>query len=162
MRFHTAYGLDVTQLDIVAIDDNEHSLAIIEAILKAFRVARLRCFTKSAEAIDSMNLFPANILITDWRMGSHNGCEFVSELRHTSMTPHCFMPIIMLTANKSVRLQEEALACGATSFLPKPISAQSLYRALEETSQDRRRLIKKGEYFQIEKPTKKARRVGVA
>lgn len=162
MRFHTAYGLDVPQLDIVVIDDNEHSLAITETILKAFRVSRLRCFQSAEEALYSMTDSPPNLLITDWIQSSIGGFEFVKELRHVDVAPLCYLPIVMLTAKSRARHEEKAAEHGVSSFLKKPISAQDLYTALADVTQDRRRLVAEGNYFAIEKSSGKMRRVGVA
>lgn len=164
MRFHTAYGLDFSQLDIIVIDDNEHTLAILETILTAFRVARVRTYLSAEDALLDMETSPPNLLIIDWAMRSADGCKFVEQIRKKSMTPLCFLPVLLVTAYSSHKREEQAHRSGVNQFIAKPVSPTKIYQSICKVLTDRRRIIRQGEKYVIEtlQVEEAPRKVGVA
>jgi FixJ family two-component response regulator len=71
---------------------------------------------------------PIACLIVDYQMPGLNGLEFVSELR----TRGNRMPIIMITATTDSAVERRAAELGIKQVLQKPLSNQSLLRAVRE------------------------------
>jgi two-component system, LuxR family, response regulator FixJ len=67
-------------------------------------------------------------LIVDYQMPGLNGLEFVSELR----TRGSRVPTIMITATADPAVERRAAELGIKQVLQKPLSNQSLLRALRE------------------------------
>lgn len=150
MRFHTAYGLDVTQLDIVIVDDNKHAIAITETVLKAFRVQRVRSFTQSLDAFAAMDVDRPNLLILGWLRAPQNTNRFIRSIRHVDSAPLCFLPIMLLSPPLPPRRDEQALSAGANTIMTHPISPTGFFERLGELTRDRRRLIRFGDYYKLE------------
>ena len=88
--------------DVVEVDDGERALS----------------FPETAPAV----------VLLDWRMPGLSGKETLRELKR--LYPHT--PVIVLTAEGSVRVEQGARALGADLFFSKPFSPLQLLTAVEE------------------------------
>lgn len=73
--------------------------------------------------------FKPDLLITDLNMPGMNGIEFIKEVRKL---PHCkFMPILFLTTESQQERRMEAKAAGASGWLVKPATADTLLNTIK-------------------------------
>ncbi|MEP4433397.1 MAG: response regulator, partial [Hyphomicrobiales bacterium] len=98
MPLHTAYGLPLEELDIVAIDDSKAMQGIYRSIFSSFRTKRARVYGDPERAMNAMLLEPPNVLLLDWRMESTSGAKLLRTLRLKQMYPLCFLPVIVISA----------------------------------------------------------------
>jgi CheY-like chemotaxis protein len=141
MTRHYAYGLDITDLDVVVVDDSKPMQTILRSTLLGFRVRRVRTFDTAAEALEVMRLDPPNMVITDWRMRPTSGIGLLRSLRQRKMAPLCFLPVIFVTAHGTRTLIDRILRDGAQNVVIKPLSPSALYDRLTWTLRDSRPLV---------------------
>jgi two-component system chemotaxis response regulator CheY len=97
---HTlAYGRSIDSLDVVLVQDNRGSQAIMRSMISSLRVRRLRVFERAEEALGQMMIDPPHVVVTDWDMKPMSGYRFIRTVRGKSMEPLCFVPIIVAMVN---------------------------------------------------------------
>ncbi|MBN9428338.1 MAG: response regulator [Burkholderiales bacterium] len=109
---------------IMLVDDSPTVLLSIGGILarEGYGVE------KAGNAADALTKFKgsvkADLLITDLNMPGMNGIEFIKEVR--KLPSYRFMPILFLTTESQQSMRAEAKAAGASGWLVKPATAESL------------------------------------
>ncbi len=71
----------------------------------------------------------ADLLITDLNMPGMNGIELIKEVR--KLPAYKFMPILFLTTESQQSKKMEAKAAGASGWLVKPATAESLINTIK-------------------------------
>lgn len=71
----------------------------------------------------------ADLLITDLNMPGMNGIELIKEVR--KLPVYKFMPILFLTTESQQSKKMEAKAAGASGWLVKPATAESLINTIK-------------------------------
>ena len=74
------------------------------------------------EGLDAARAQKFDLIITDFNMPVMNGLTFISSLRKHDR----FTPVLVLTTEVSAKLKESAKAAGASGWLVKPFSADTL------------------------------------
>lgn len=114
---------------IMLVDDSTTVLLSIAAILAKEGYA----VEKAASAEEGMGKFKtgvkADLLITDLNMPGMNGIEFIRNVRQ--LPAYKFMPILFLTTESQQEKRSEAKAAGASGWLVKPATADSLLGAIK-------------------------------
>ncbi|WP_349360841.1 response regulator [Stappia sp.] len=141
MTRHYAYGLDISDLDVVVVDDSKPMQAILRSTLLGFRVRRVRTYDTADEAVEVMRLDPPNFVITDWRMRPTSGIALLRNLRQRRMAPLCFLPVIFVTAHGTRTVIDRILRDGAQNVLIKPVSPSALHERIAWTLRDDRPLV---------------------
>lgn len=99
---------------IVAIDDERESLELIAHALSLSRVPfDVATFTNAEAALEYLRATHVDLIVTDLRMPSMDGREFIREFRRIDRKT----PVVL--ASSEPITTEDALALGATAFVPK-------------------------------------------
>ncbi len=98
MPLHTAYGLPLEELDVVAIDDSKAMQGIYRSVFSTMRTKRSRVYGDPERAMNAMLNEPPNALLLDWRMDGTSGAKLLRTLRLKQMDPLCFLPVIVVSA----------------------------------------------------------------
>ena len=120
--------VDVTQLNILIVEDNVHFRTLITSILEALGITQLEEAQDGLEALEYLGGEPAtpvDLVILDWKMDGMDGVECVRQIRKLDCQ-YANVPIVMVTGYTETSLQNEAREAGVNGFLGKPISPQSL------------------------------------
>lgn len=133
-------------MDIVALDDNHHTLSLIRSVLRSLGHDRIRCYLKPESALAAIEGAPPQLVITDWELGPISGVQFVRSLRASRNLAVARLPIIMLTAHSEDILVRTARDAGIDSFLVKPFSARSLSQHVEAVRSRTRPFIQEESY----------------
>lgn len=123
-------GYDLSQLDVMVVEDSRQMRAILTKMLGSFGVSEMRFFTEGGEAYEAFCQQPADIVITDWVMKPVSGMELVRRLRDDSQSPYPDVPIIMVTSNSTPAETEEARAAGVDAVLTKPLRCRIVYACI--------------------------------
>lgn len=116
---------------VTVVDDNPQVRETIGALLSTDYACAVY---PSAEAfLESDDLHATACLILDVEMPGLNGFELRLRLR----AMNCWVPIIFITANETLR--SEALRERASSFLPKPFTVSDLLGSLDYVLTSERR-----------------------
>ena len=88
---------------------------------------------KAANAEEALRKFQSGVkvdlLITDLNMPGMNGIELIKEVR--KLPSYRFMPILFLTTESQQTKRAEAKAAGASGWLVKPATAESLHNTIK-------------------------------
>ena len=110
---------------VLAMDDNPDVLELIERYLGAhdYWVVTVRTAGEMIDLAQRLRLFA---IMLDLMMPEQDGWELLQTLLHHNDTQH--LPILVCSV---LHQKELALSLGATAFVEKPFTEQSLLSALE-------------------------------
>ena len=113
-------------LNVLVVDDDDVTRHAVTTILRAMGVAGLAEAPDGSQALDALQRFPADIVICDWNMAPMSGIELLRAVRASRSVPNPDIPVILLTGDTDMDRVIEARDTGATAFVAKPVTAQSL------------------------------------
>lgn len=82
------------------------------------------------DALDKLNGFKPDLVITDLNMPRMNGIELTRSLRNHP--DHRFVPIIFLTTESQVQKKQSAKEAGATGWIVKPFKPEQLLQVVRK------------------------------
>ena len=143
-------SVDITQFNILIVEDNVHFRTLIRSILQALGIMKLE---EARDGIEALEILDApnkskrvDLVILDWKMEGMDGVECVRQIRQLESESRS-VPIIMVTGYTETSLREEARDAGVNDFLGKPISAQSLLGRIVSVMEKPRPMVEGGGYF---------------
>jgi two-component system chemotaxis response regulator CheY len=135
------------ELNFVIVDDNAHMRRIVRTLLRAFGSREIYEAEDGASGLEAVEAYSPDILITDIKMPIFDGIELTRMIRNPEGCKHPFLPIIVLTAYSEKKHVTAARDAGATEFLCKPVSANSLYRRIQNVVANPRDFVRTKTYF---------------
>lgn len=147
---HAAYGMRTEDLDIVVIDESRAMQSLIRSMLQPLKPRRLRIHSSAPEALRDMLLEPPSLVLTELKMEPMSGYRLLKVMRHMSMDPLCFVPIVAITAHATRTSVENLLRAGAHSVMVKPLSAAALHRRIDWVLKDHRSFVLEDDSFVID------------
>jgi two-component system response regulator FlrC len=111
---------------VLIIDDEvDMALALSESLKRcAFEPV---VYHNPEEVLASCNIKDFSLIITDMKMPRMNGIEFLQEIRKRSI----FVPVIVITGYGTVENAVDAMKLGATDYIMKPFSFESLRQVID-------------------------------
>lgn len=114
--------VDVTQLNMLVVEDNVHFRTLIRSILEALGISKVEEAHDGIEALEILGDSgenPFDLVILDWKMEGMDGVECVSQIRQLDCGNRA-VPIIMVTGYTETSLQHEARDAGVNDFWVSP------------------------------------------
>lgn len=133
---------DLSHLNVLVAEDNQHMRFVIKTILKGMGIRAVRDAADGSDALKVLQTFPADVMISDWLMEPLDGLELTRMVRSASDSKNPYLPVIMLTGYTEIARVVEARDAGITEFLAKPISARNVYHRLVQIIERPRGFIK--------------------
>lgn len=115
-------------MKLLIADDSELMRTLLVRILRMIGIEDVECATDGQEAIDAVNRCDFDLLLLDWNMPNIQGIDAIKEIRLQGKT----MPIILISAQYTESLAEEALVVGANDCMAKPFCIEKLLRRIKE------------------------------
>jgi DNA-binding response OmpR family regulator len=104
---------------ILAIDDEPANLALVEAVLVREGYSHIETLTDPRQAMQRHLAFRPDLVLLDLMMPSIDGYALLDSLGR--LTPEDeLLPIMVLTADTSIKAKRRALALGARDIVTKP------------------------------------------
>jgi PleD family two-component response regulator len=147
---HAAYGRPVEDLSIVVIDPSRQMQTILRSMLQPLRAKRLRIYDTATDALRDMLVEPPNLVLTEWRMEPMSGFRLLKVMRHSSMAPLCFVPVVIVSGQATRSSVESAFRAGAHAVLVKPIAPSALRQRIDWLAEDARTFTTEGETWTID------------
>ena len=129
--------------NVVVVDDTPSNVELLERLLKAAGIERVRSFTEPEAALEDCRSLRPDLILLDLHMPRMDGFAFLDAVFELP-PPGVFLPVIVLTADVTTEAKRLALSAGAKDFLTKPfdrtevvlrvrnlLETQALYRHLE-------------------------------
>lgn len=117
--------IDITQHNrqVLIVDDNED---IRTALIDSLTQRGYHCVAAKdgASAFQLLNTDLFHLVITDYQMPTMDGLQFLEALKERPT--HDRQPVILMTADMSEALREQALVLGAYAVIAKPFAPQEL------------------------------------
>jgi len=104
-------------VSIVIVDDEMLNLILLEELIKQEGYINYKIFVEPSQALEYAKNNIVDALITDYNMPKMDGIELLKKIK----VLHPDMVSIMITANNDTDIMQNALQCGVTEFLLKPI-----------------------------------------
>ena len=106
-------------MKVVIVDDTPLNLTLMQALVNKVDDCAAICFGNPSEGLEWCLGNDPDLLIVDYMMPEIDGIEFIRRLRANRLADD--LPILMVTADHEKQTRYDALQCGATDFLNKPI-----------------------------------------
>ena len=104
---------------VLIVDDEAPNILLLEKTLKKAGFANVQSTTDSREVLSIFSEFQPDILLLDLNMPDLTGFEVMEQLRGL-VDKNTYFPILVLTADPTPLMKQQALAYGARDFLSKP------------------------------------------
>lgn len=111
---------------VLIVDDEIDMALAIKESLKRCGFKPTVCHNPE-DALSRLNLADFSLIITDMKMPKMNGIEFLQEIRRKGI----FVPVIVITGYGTVENAVDAMKLGATDYIMKPFSFDSLRRVID-------------------------------
>ena len=159
-------GPKLDLLSVLVVEDSTFIRTVLTATLRAIGVGSVHAVGSGADAIRFLDERraalppgspPVDLIISDLVMPEVDGLMLLRWLRYSPKSPDKFLPVLMLSGAADRQYVEQARDLGATDFIAKPFSAQTIAnRLLFAVARPRRFVLAKG-YFgpdrrRVEKP----------
>jgi putative two-component system response regulator len=110
---------DVKQSRILIVDDESLNTAVVQGYLEMEGYRDILSTEYAAEALLLVDQFRPDLILLDIHMPDVSGLEILKEIRDADN--HSTIPVVILTATSTSETKLEALRCGATDLLSKPV-----------------------------------------
>lgn len=105
---------------IAVVDDRATNRAVLGRLAASLSPrVQVRPFDNPVDALDWVSTSEVDLIITDFKMPSMNGADFIRRIRGL---PNCYdVPVVVVTVYEERELRYKALDAGATDFLISPL-----------------------------------------
>ncbi len=110
-----------TYARVLIVDDDE-SVALLGRILQRLGLTNIRGTSDQREVASMLLEFDPDLVAVDLRLSQREDFRIITQVRGW-VPPDSYLPILVTTSNGHDGTKEQALAAGATDFLPKPFDA---------------------------------------
>ncbi|HEY3135010.1 MAG TPA: PAS domain S-box protein [Blastocatellia bacterium] len=112
-------------LRVLVVDDEPDTLAMLEIMIGEFG-AEVRCCSSAAEALEAMDDFRPDVLVSDIEMPGEDGYQLIAKIRARDKERGAQTPAVALTAYARAEDRVRALAAGYQMHLAKPFEPAEL------------------------------------
>ncbi|AEV37503.1 response regulator receiver domain protein (CheY-like) [Pseudovibrio sp. FO-BEG1] len=139
---HTSFGKDISQLDVVLVEQSKPTQAILRGILGTLKLGRVRVYDSPKDALPMLISDPPDIVLSGWEMKPVSGFQLLKLMRSGRIPELINVPLVFITAYGTRALVTRAMEAGAHHLLVTPISSAVLKKSLESICKDRRQFIR--------------------
>lgn len=132
---------DFEHVSVLVIDDSAFMRKTLIKMLESFGFKNI---LEAADAVDGLSYLKQSkidIVIADWMMDPLDGIELTKIIRSGSDTPNPYVPILILTGHTEMYRIKTARDAGATEFLAKPVSSETLLKRLISVLENPREFV---------------------
>lgn len=134
-------------LHILLVDDNANMRSILSTMLKSVGVGRISEAENRNQAFELVHSHAIDIAIVDFRMEPVDGVALTRLFRNETISPHPYLPIIMMTGHSERSRVTEARDAGVTEFVTKPVIINDLMKKIEAVILKPRAFVRTETFF---------------
>jgi two-component system chemotaxis response regulator CheY len=120
---------DPQRILALAVDDDPSFLEGLRMMLRLCGFAQVATAGDAEGAWDMLHERPVQLVVCDWNMDPTNGLHLLRRVRADRQVAQT--PFILVTASLSEEAWRGAITCGATDFLNKPFSLETLRESVD-------------------------------
>jgi DNA-binding response OmpR family regulator len=113
----------------ILIVEDEESLLKLETILLQVKGYEVSGAVTGNDALEKLSQEKFDLVLLDIMLPDIDGFEICSRIRRDKQTAG--IPVVMLTAKKSLDDQERGTACGANAYLTKPFKSAMIIDVID-------------------------------
>lgn len=117
-------------MKIMVVDDNQGLRQMIADMLRAAGFKNVIFAENGKIGWNKLQEEPVSLVILDWDMPVMNGMELLDKIRFCEDSEN--LPVLMLTAHAEKKDVLQAIKAGATNYIVKPFTPNTLYQKLHE------------------------------
>ncbi len=111
--------------NILIVEDSELQREICIVQLQQIGFEKITGATNGVEALNYLESNPVDIIVSDWEMPEMDGLELLKAVKNNPSLKD--IPFIILTVYNDLEKNKEALNLGATDYITKPSTPDSLH-----------------------------------
>lgn len=112
---------------VLIVDDSAVDRRLAQGVLEKNADLAFLYAVDGADALEQIKTSPPDLVLTDLQMPVMSGLELVRQVREK----YPLIPVILMTAQGSEEIAVQALASGASSYVPKSRLARNLAKTVE-------------------------------
>ena len=116
-------------MKLLVVDDDQDTLQILSLMLEDQK-ARVQAASSVAEALEVLQWYEPDVLVSDLGMPGEDGYALIEKLRALDVKSGKHTPAVALTSYVRVADRTRALSAGFNMFVPKPIEPSELITAI--------------------------------
>lgn len=116
-------------LRFLIVDDQVGTRSLVKAVLSQGGYTNVRSCGNGLEALTELQAGDVDIVVCDWNMPTMTGIELLRQMRKNNATNA--IPFVMLTAQQEQNEVVMAVAYGATDYIIKPFTSETLMGKIE-------------------------------
>jgi PAS domain S-box-containing protein len=124
-----ALGNRLRGITVLAVDDDQDSLQLLEEILSAAGAAVL-CASSATAALRILDIHKPDVIVSDLGMPGRDGFEFIAAVRQRPADRGGRVPAAALTAYARAEDRRRALAAGFQMHMSKPVDPNELIESV--------------------------------
>ena len=119
---------------VLLVDDDEDTLNMLTIMLTENR-ATVESARSASEALEALEWYDADVLVSDIAMPDEDGYSLISKLRELEAKGRKAIPAVALTAFVRIDDRARALSAGFNMFVPKPVELTELILAISSLAE---------------------------
>jgi signal transduction histidine kinase/CheY-like chemotaxis protein len=129
-------ALSLLNVQVLLVDDDQDTLQLLTVSLSESN-ARVQTATSVAEALEMLEWFKPDVLVSDLAMPGEDGYSLIRKVRAIEAENGKHTPAVALTSYVRIEDRTRALSAGFNMFVPKPIEANELITAIASLAESR-------------------------
>jgi len=138
--------LNLEPVSVIILEKSEIFRQALTGVLRAFGVRDIRFSDDPEAALELMFKRPADIVFSDWSP-SLDGILFLNRIRRKSNETAQYTPVIMFSAYTDPKYIATARDSGATEYVAKPFTTQTIYSRLKAVIERQRSFVSVADFF---------------
>ncbi|HEY0005678.1 MAG TPA: ATP-binding protein [Pyrinomonadaceae bacterium] len=122
---------------VLLVDDDPDILQVLTTVLTDQK-AKVEAASSAAEALELLQWYEPDVLVSDLAMPERDGYALISEVRAMEAASGKQIPAVALTAYVRVEDRAHALNAGFNMFVPKPVEPDELITAIANLAEPAR------------------------
>jgi CheY-like chemotaxis protein len=150
-------ALDLSRLSVLIVEDSSFLRSLLASCLNALGVTQIKVADHGGDAIDFLKLqkvdpmkagiLAVDLVISNWQMSPVDGMILLRWVRRHADSPNRFVPFIMVSGYSDAASVAEARDMGATEFVTKPFSVNTLAQRIQMVIERPRQFVHTSDYF---------------
>ena len=122
------YTEDLENIKVLAVDDSEAGLKIIEKLLKGTKISLTKA-TTGKECIDKIKTNKYDLILLDEELSQISASELITKLKEIR---NFNVPVVLLTKDNSYEYNEEYLKQGFVGYILKPLKKDTIINNIKD------------------------------
>lgn len=139
---------DMSGLTMLVVDTNAFMREVLREMLDGLGVGRIVTARSLENAWDRLSEDTRiDVVLTELDLEQSDGVKLIHMIRSNKDQRVRMLPLLVLSSDTRIPRIMESRDAGATEFLAKPISADSIYKRLVQIIEKPRRFVRVGDQY---------------